>query len=150
MTLYDPYVNMLRTTTGGMSAILGNTDSLTVLPFDAPFAESGDFSDRIAQNQQMILKNESYLDRIADPAAGSYYIETLTGSIATHAWELFLHIQEQGGMIACIKAGTVQEMVAALGPAEGYGSCTTEADPDRHEPVPEHPGNDNRHRGTSS
>lgn len=113
MTLYDPYVNMLRTTTGGMSAILGNTDSLTVLPFDAPFAESGDFSDRIAQNQQMILKNESYLDRIADPAAGSYYIETLTGSIATHAWDLFLRIQEQGGMIACIKAGTVQEMVAA-------------------------------------
>jgi methylmalonyl-CoA mutase len=113
MTLYDPYVNMLRTTTGGMSAILGNTDSLTVLPFDAPFAESGDFSDRIAQNQQMILKNESYLDRIADPAAGSYYVETLTGSIATHAWELFLRIQEQGGMISCIKAGTVQEMIAA-------------------------------------
>jgi len=113
MTLYDPYVNMLRTTTGGMSAVLGNTDSLTVLPFDAPFAESGDFSERIAGNQQMILKEESYLDRIADPAAGSYYIETLTDSIATHAWELFLKIQEQGGMIEAIKAGTVQEMVAA-------------------------------------
>ncbi|HPS73704.1 MAG TPA: methylmalonyl-CoA mutase family protein [Bacteroidales bacterium] len=111
-TIYDPYVNMLRTTTEGMSAILGNTDTLVVLPFDAAYATPDDFSERIALNQQMIMKEESYLDRIVDPAAGSYYIENLTNSIATEAWALFRRIEEQGGMIAAIKAGTVQDMVA--------------------------------------
>ncbi len=113
MSVYDPYVNMLRTTTEAMSAILGNTDSLTVLPFDAPFAASTDFPERIAENQQMILREESYLDRIVDPAAGSYYIETLTDAIAAHAWGLFLEIQEKGGLLACIRSGMVQETVAA-------------------------------------
>lgn len=111
-TLYDPYVNMLRTTTEGMSAAIGNADSISIRSFDAIFKNPDDFSRRIARNQQLILKEESYLDRIADPAGGSYYIENLTNSIAHHAWKLFLEIEEKGGMLECIKKGFVQDEVA--------------------------------------
>ena len=77
-TVYDPYVNMLRTQTEAMSAILGGADSLTVEPFDTVFRHPDEFSERIARNQQLILKEEAYFDKVADPAAGSYYIENLT------------------------------------------------------------------------
>lgn len=110
-TLYDPYVNMLRTTTEGMSAAIGNADSITIHPFDAVFQDPDDFSTRIARNQQLILKEESYLNKIVDPAAGSYYLENLTDSIAHHAWTLFREIEEKGGMLACIKAGFIQDEI---------------------------------------
>ncbi len=111
-TVYDPYVNMLRTTTEAMSAILGHVDTLLVQPFDVTWAGAGEFSQRIARNQQLILKEESYLDRIVDPAAGSYYIENLTHSIAVHAWDLFLKVEDKGGMITAIKDGFIQEIIA--------------------------------------
>ncbi|MBN2806510.1 MAG: acyl-CoA mutase large subunit family protein [Prolixibacteraceae bacterium] len=112
-TIYDPYVNMLRTQTEAMSAVLGGTDSLTVLPFNAVYEESTPFSERIARNQQILLKEEAHLDKIADPAAGSYYIETLTDSIAEQAWKLFLDVQEKGGYVAAFKQGFVQAQVNA-------------------------------------
>ena len=111
-TVYDPYVNMLRTTTEGMSAALGNADSITVLPFDSCFKEESDFSRRIARNQQLILKEEAYLDKIVDPSSGSYYIENLTHSIASHAWDLFKSVEAKGGLIECIKAGLIQDEIA--------------------------------------
>lgn len=111
-TIYDPFVNMLRTTTEGMSAALGNADSVTVLPYDISFRESEEFSQRIARNQQLVLKEEAYLDKIADPAAGSYYIENLTHSIAYHAWERFKEIESRGGMLECIKSGFIQDEIA--------------------------------------
>ena len=77
-TIEDPYMNILRTQTEAMSAILGGTDSLTVEPFDIVFRTTDEFSERIASNQQLILKEEAYFDKVADPAAGSYYIENLT------------------------------------------------------------------------
>lgn len=107
-TLYDPYVNLLRTTTEGMSAALGNADSVTIQPFDIKFRKGNGFSRRLALNQQLIFKEESYLDKIVDPSAGSYYLETLTDSIIFHAWNLFLEIEEKGGMIETIKSGFVQ------------------------------------------
>ncbi len=110
-SIYDPYVNMLRTTTEGMSAALGNADSVTINPFDISFRDSDEISRRIARNQQLVLKEESYLDKIADPGAGSYYIENLTHSIAHHAWELFKDVEARGGMLECIKSGFVQEQV---------------------------------------
>ncbi len=110
-TVYDPYVNMLRTTTEGMSAALGNADSVSVTPFDVAFKESGDFSDRIARNQQLILKEESYLNKVSDPGAGSYYIENLTHSMAHHSWALFQQVEERGGMIECLKSGFIQDQV---------------------------------------
>lgn len=113
-TIYDPYVNMLRTQTEAMSAILGGTDSLTVLPFDVVYEQPTEFAERIARNQQALLKEEAHFDKIADPASGSYYIETLTTSIAEQAWKLFLDVQEKGGFIAAFRAGFVQAQVKEM------------------------------------
>ncbi|MCK9203971.1 MAG: methylmalonyl-CoA mutase family protein [Bacteroidales bacterium] len=110
-TVYDPYVNMLRTTTEGMSAALGNADSISIQPFDISYATPNDFSRRIARNQQLILKDEAYLDKIVDPAGGAYYIENLTHSIAFHAWGLFKEIEKRGGIIPCITSGFLQDEI---------------------------------------
>ena len=90
-----------------MSAALGGVDSLTVLPFDATFKASDEFSERIARNQQLLLKEESNFDKVIDPAAGSYYIESLTAMIAEQAWKIFLDIQNAGGMLAAIESGSI-------------------------------------------
>jgi len=113
-TIYDPYVNLLRTQTEAMSAVLGGADSLTVLPFDKVYEQPTAFAERIARNQQALLKEEVHLDKIADPAAGSYYIETLTASIAEQAWKLFLEVQEKGGFIAAFRLGFVQNSVGEM------------------------------------
>ncbi len=110
-TIYDPYVNMLRSTTEAMSAILGGTDSLTVEPFDSAFCNPNDFSERIARNQQLILKEESYFDKVADPSAGSYYIENITKLIADRAWKLFTGIDEQGGFLKSLQSGALQKNI---------------------------------------
>lgn len=110
-TIYDPYVNMLRTTTEGMAAALGGTDSLTIEPFNTVFDIPSEFSERIARNQQNLLNEESYFSKIADPSAGSYYIEQLTASIAEHAWNLFLEIQEEGGYVEAFKKGIIQKAI---------------------------------------
>jgi len=110
-TVYDPFVNALRTQTEAMSASLGGVDSMTVLPFDAIYEVSTEFSDRIARNQQLLLKEEVNFDKIADPGAGSYYIEELTASIADQAWKLFLEVQEKGGFLAALRAGFIQSEI---------------------------------------
>ncbi len=110
-TIYDPYVNMLRSTTESMSSVLGGTDSLSVRPFDFVYKPTTKFSGRIARNIQILLKEESYFDKIVDPAAGSYYIENLTASIADEAWKLFLKTDENGGYIEAFKKGFVQEEI---------------------------------------
>lgn len=109
--VYDPYVNMLRTQTEAMSAILGGADSLTVEPFDKVFRNPDDFSERIARNQQLILKEESYFDKVADPAAGSYYIENITSLLAEKAWKIFLEIEGNGGFLESLKSGYIQKKV---------------------------------------
>jgi len=110
-TIYDPNVNLLRSTTESMSAILAGTDSLTVNPFNSTFGRTSEFSERIARNQQLLLKEESYLDKVADPAAGSYYIENLTDAIAEHVWKLFLEVQEKGGFLEALKVGFIQDTI---------------------------------------
>ncbi|MCD4729204.1 MAG: acyl-CoA mutase large subunit family protein [Bacteroidales bacterium] len=110
-TAYDAYVNMLRTTTESMSSIIGGTDSLTVNPFNTIYEKSSDFSERIARNQQLLLKEESYFDKVIDPAAGSYYIENLTSSIAEETWKLFLKVQEKGGFLEAFKSGFIQKII---------------------------------------
>ena len=112
-SVYDPYVNMLRSTTEAMSSAIAGADSISVLPFDSAFKEADDFGYRIARNQQLLLKEESYLDKIVDPAAGSYYIENLTNEIARGAWEHFMKVEQAGGMCKALKAGLVQDEVAA-------------------------------------
>jgi len=111
MTQYDAYVNMLRSTTEAMSAAIAGIDSMTVNPFDVTFEKSNDFAERIARNTQIILQDESYFSKIVDPSAGSYYIETLTDSIASEAWKLFLEVQNKGGFTAAFKEGFIQAKV---------------------------------------
>jgi len=113
-TVYDPYVNMLRTQTEAMSAVLGGAHSITVLPFNAIYEETTEFSERIARNQQALLKEESHLDKIADPSAGSYYIENLTAALTDEAWKLFLAVQDKGGFIAAFKEGFIQAEIKAM------------------------------------
>lgn len=113
-TAYDPYVNMLRTQTEAMSAILGGTDSLTVNNYDIAFADPGEFSERIARNQQLILREEAYFDKVADPAAGSYYIENLTALVADHAWKLFLETEERGGFLEALKHGFIRDKIRRM------------------------------------
>jgi len=108
---FDAYNNMLRTTTEGMSAVLGGCNSLTLEAYNRSFESTSDFSERIARNQQMIFKEESYLDRVADVGAGSYYIESLTDEIAAKAWEEFKLIEERGGFIACLRSNYIQQRI---------------------------------------
>lgn len=102
-SVYDPYTNLLRATTEAVSAIIGGCDALEVRPFR--------FSERLALNVQRILKEESHLDRVADPAGGSYYVESLTDSIAQAAWALVEQVQAQGGFTAGRQS--MEEAVAA-------------------------------------
>jgi methylmalonyl-CoA mutase len=113
-TVYDPYVNILRTTTEAMSAILGGANSILITPFDTFYKDPDDFSERIARNQQTILREEAYLDKVVDAGAGSYYIESLTNSIAEAAWKLFMELEEMGGMIEAIKKNFVQDSIAKV------------------------------------
>lgn len=110
-TLYDPYSNMLRTSTEGMSAAIAGCDSMTILPFDEHFRRPDEFAQRIARNQQIIFSEEAYLDKVEDPAAGSYYIEKLTDNIGQAAWELFQDIETEGGLLKAIEHGTVQSAI---------------------------------------
>ncbi|MDE5687713.1 MAG: methylmalonyl-CoA mutase small subunit [Paramuribaculum sp.] len=110
-TIYDAHVNLLRSQTECMSAALAGVDSITVTPFDVPYQTPDDFSERIARNQQFLLKEESHLDKVVDPAGGSYYVETLTVSIANEAWKLFLDVESKGGFLACVNNGEVQKAV---------------------------------------
>lgn len=111
-TLFDRYVNMLRTQTEAMSAAIAGVDSIVVTPFDSVSAAPDEFSTRIARNQQLILKEESHFDKVVDPAGGSYYVETLTHSLAEEAWKLFLDVEKGGGMLEAVVQSRVQTDVA--------------------------------------
>lgn len=122
-TVFDAHVNLLRTQTEAMSATIANVDSLTVLPFDITYKESDDIAERIARNQQLLLKEECHFDRITDASAGSYYIENLTNSVADQAWKLFLGTDEKG-FYEALKAGEVQAAIKASADAR-FGAVAT-------------------------
>jgi methylmalonyl-CoA mutase len=109
----DPHVNMLRATTQAMSAVFGGADSLHVSPFDGSFRGPDQFSRRIARNVQLILAQECRFDQVADPAGGSWYVESLTRDLARAAWEHFQTIEKAGGILKGLESGLVQKMVAA-------------------------------------
>lgn len=110
-TIFDAHVNLLRTTTETMSSAVAGADSISVKPFDIALKESDEFSVRLALNQQILLKEESYLDKIVDPSAGSYYIETLTNNISEQAWNIFKEVESLGGYSKAIEQNFVQEKV---------------------------------------
>jgi len=105
---FDRYSNLLRDTIAGMAAVMGGCDSLYIHPFDETLQQPGEFSRRMARNQQLIFKEESYLDKVADVAAGSYYIETLTDQLAEKAWEVFRETEAAGGLISALGKGSVK------------------------------------------
>jgi methylmalonyl-CoA mutase len=110
-TIYDYNVNMLRTTTECMSAILGGANSVANLAYDAIYHKDNEFGDRIARNQLLILKTESYFDKVNNPADGAYYIESLTQQLAEKALELFKNIEVNGGFITQLIEGTIQRKI---------------------------------------
>lgn len=111
LTLFDSYVNMLRTQTETMSAALAGVESIVVSPFDETFEVPTDFAERIARNQQLLLKEECHFNKIVDVAGGSYFLEHLTDALAGQAWKLFLSVEEQGGMLKAVQEGKIQEAV---------------------------------------
>jgi len=113
-TLYDPNVNMLRATTEAMAAALGGVEALTVAPYDTAFRTPDEFSERISRNVQLLLQEEAYLDRVADPLGGSYAIENLTFELATKAWSLFQGVAAEGGFAAAWTAGTIPSAIAGI------------------------------------
>ena len=110
-TIYDYNVNMLRTTTECMSAILGGANGICNLPYDALFHKPNEFGDRIARNQLLILKNESYFDKVNNPADGAYYIESLTEKLGEKALQLFKDIEANSGFLVQLKEGTIQRKI---------------------------------------
>ncbi len=112
-TLFDSYVNLLRSQTETMSAALANVDSIVVTPFDKPYEQPTEFAERIARNQQLLLKEEAHFDKLVDVAGGSYTIEHLTDAIAKEGWKLFLAIEEAGGFLAEVLKGNVTNAVNA-------------------------------------
>ena len=108
----DANNNMLRTTTEAMSAVIGGCNSLTIYPYNATFEQANAFSERMATNQQLILKEESYLHHTADMGAGSYYIEKLTDELAENAWAEFKEIENKGGFMACLKSNYISDKIA--------------------------------------
>ncbi len=110
-TIYDYNVNMLRTTTECMSAIIGGADAIANLPYDALYHKDNEFGDRIARNQLLILKNESYFDKVNNPADGTYYIESLTHQLAEKALILFKDIEANGGFLKQLKEGIIKRKI---------------------------------------
>ena len=124
MTIFDAHVNLLRSQTEAMSAAIAGVDSITVRPFDKTYQTPDDFSERIARNQQLLLKEESHFDKVVDPSAGSYYVEVLTNSLADVAWKLFLDVEEKGGFAALANAGEIQKAVNASNEARHKNVAT--------------------------
>lgn len=96
-TTFEPHTNLLRATTEAMAAAIGGCDSLAVNPFDITIRSENEFSQRLARNLSLLLKEEAYLHQSIDPAAGSYYLETLTAQLAEEAWRLFQDLESRGG-----------------------------------------------------
>ena len=110
-TIYDYNVNMLRTTTECMSAIFGGANTIVNLPYDALYHKDNEFGDRISRNQLLVLKKESYFDKVDNPADGSYYIESLTQQLAEKALTLFKHIEANGGFLKQLNEGIIKRKI---------------------------------------
>ncbi|MFB6465889.1 methylmalonyl-CoA mutase family protein [Cytobacillus sp. Hz8] len=113
-TQYDPYVNLLRGGNEAFAAVLGGVEYLHVTPYNEVFEEVNSFSDRIARNTQLILKEEAHLTKVIDPAGGSWYVEYLTDGITNKSWELFLEIEDQNGIYDRLLAGWIQKQVKTV------------------------------------
>ena len=137
LTLFDSYVNMLRTQTETMSAAIANVDSIVVTPFDVPYEQPTEFAERIARNQQLLLKEECHFDKLVDVSGGSYFVEELTVSIAQQAWKLFLAVEEEGGFLAAAKGRFHPERHQRYQYRPPRQRGQAQGVPSRYEPVPQ-------------
>ena len=110
-TIYDYNINMLRTTTECMSAILGGADTISNIAYDALYHKSNEFGERISRNQLLVLKAESYFDAVSNPADGTYYIESLTNELSDKALDIFKDIEAKGGFLSQLKEGIIQRKI---------------------------------------
>jgi methylmalonyl-CoA mutase len=110
-SIYDPYVNMLRNSSEAFSAVVGGVDGLTVGCFDEAMRDGDEFSRRVARNSQIMLQREFHLLRPIDPAGGSWYVESLTNSLAQKIWETIQDTQKNGGILACARSGQIQKSI---------------------------------------
>lgn len=110
-SVFDAHVNMLRTTTEAMAGAVAGCDAISVKHYDITFRKPDDLSMRNARNTQIILREESYFGKVADPAAGSYYIENLTHSLAAAAWELFKNLESEGGYLKAVGDGKIRAAI---------------------------------------
>ena len=110
-TLYDAHINMLRSTSQCMSAALGGANTISINNLNAAYKEEDVFGSRMARNASLILKEEAYLNKVSDPASGSYYIEERTNEMSLKAWSIFKEIEAKGGMIAALETGFIQKMI---------------------------------------
>lgn len=117
-TIYDYNVNLLRTTTESMSALLGNVDTIINSSYDEIYKKTNEFGTRIARNQLHILKEESYFDKAKNASEGSYYIEFLTKEITQKSLDLFKDIEKNGGLIKQLMAGTIQRKIEEVADKE--------------------------------
>lgn len=113
-SVFDPYVNMLRTTTQSFAAVVGGVDSLQVANFDEAIRQGDEFSRRISRNTQLLLQNECNLRQPLDPAGGSWYIETMTNSLAEKTWALLQEIEAAGGIVKALREELPQKAVEAV------------------------------------
>ena len=113
-TIYDPYVNLLRSSNEAFAAVIGGVQYLHVSPFNEVGGCGSEFSERLARNTQLLLKEEVLLSKTQDPAGGSWYIEELTDQIASKAWEMFLQIDEYGGILASLVDGAIQSQISEV------------------------------------
>lgn len=113
LTRRDPHVNMLRNTVAIFAAGLAGAETVTSIPFDALLGTPDAFSRRQARNAVLVLLEEAHLNRVIDPAGGSWFLDRLTGQLAEQAWSVFQEIERQGGMLAALKAGWIAEQVDA-------------------------------------
>lgn len=113
-TLYDPYVNILRTTNQAFAAAVGGIQYLQINPFNHVSGVTDEISERIARNTHLILKEETHITRVVDPAGGSFYVEQLTNEVADQAWAKFLEVDAAGGILEALKKGTIQAEIAEV------------------------------------
>jgi methylmalonyl-CoA mutase len=123
----DPWVNLLRNTAACAGAGFGGADAITVLPFTWALGRPDTFARRIARNTHLVLQEESSAGRVLDPAAGAWFIETLTGDLAAKAWALFQEIEAKGGMAAALESGFVQAEIGRVADSRERDIATVRA-----------------------
>lgn len=112
LTVVDPWVNLLRTSTQTFSAIIGGASSIATRPFDSLHGVPDALGRRMARNAQLLLRDEAMLGDVTDPGGGAWYLEALTDALTEHAWAAFQDLERRGGLPACLADGSVQAKVA--------------------------------------